>query len=57
MVLLKPDPNCLSGFTLSWVDKVTTETWNFVLVIVNVGTWFATVPATKNNLYTISTED
>ena len=57
MVLLKPDPNCLSGFTLPWVDKVTTETWNFVLVIVNVGTWFATVPATKNNLYTISTED
>ena len=57
MVLLKPDPNCLSGFTLPWVDKVTTETWNFVLVIVNVGTWFATVPATENNLCNISTED
>ena len=30
-----------SSFALSWVDKVTTGTLNFVLVIVNVGSWLA----------------
>ena len=31
----------LSSFALSWVDKVTTGTLSFVLVIVNVGSWLA----------------
>ena len=30
-----------SSFALSWVDKVTTGTLSFVLVIVNVGSWLA----------------
>ena len=30
-----------SSFALSWVDKVTTGTLSFVLVIANVGSWLA----------------
>ena len=45
IVLLKPDCNYLSSFTLSWVDKITTGIYSFVSLIVNVGTWLAT--ATK----------
>ena len=35
-ILLKPDFNCSSSFALSWVDKFTTGTQNFVSVIANV---------------------
>ena len=44
-VFLKPDSNCLPGF------KVTTGTKCFVSVIVNAGTGFATVPATKKEIF------
>ena len=47
IVLLKPDPNCLSSYVLSWVDKATTGTKSFVSVILKSGTWFAAVPATR----------
>ena len=30
---MNPDFNCYRNFVLSWVDKVTTETWSFVPVI------------------------
>ena len=35
ITLLKPDPNCCNNFSLSFVDKVTTGTYKFVLVILN----------------------
>ena len=50
IVLLRPDSNCLSSFTLSWVDRVTTGTYGFVSVTLNFGTRFAAVPAIKNVL-------
>ena len=34
--LLKPDLNCWSSLELSCVDKVTTGTYNFVSVILNI---------------------
>ena len=43
IVLLKPDFKCGNNFELSWVDKVTTGTWRFVSVNVNVEFWFATL--------------
>ena len=36
IVLLKPDFNYWSNFTLSWADKVTTWTQSFVSVILNL---------------------
>ena len=36
IVLLKTDFNCWSSFVLSWIDKVTTGTQSFVLVIANI---------------------
>ena len=42
IALLKPNFNYGNNFALSWVDKVTTGTWRFLSVIVNVGTWLAT---------------
>ena len=50
-VFLKHDNNCFNSFRLSWVDKVTTGTWNFVSGIVNVRSWFAAVPANKDNFF------
>ena len=50
-VVLKPDYNCLPGFTLSSVDKVTAGTKCFVSVIVKAGTGFATAPATKKKIF------
>ena len=41
--------NCSKNFALSCVNKVTTGKWSFVFVIANVGTWFATVSATKKH--------
>ena len=38
ITLLKPDYNCWSSLELSCVDKVTTGTYSFVSVIVNVPT-------------------
>ena len=35
IVLLKPDFNCLSNFSLSLVHRITTGTYNFVSVIAN----------------------
>ena len=46
-VLLKPDSNCFNSFLFSWVDKVIARTWHFLSVILNVGTPFATVAATR----------
>ena len=43
IVLSKPDSNCFDSLMLSQVNKVTTGTQSFVLVIVNFGTWFAAV--------------
>ena len=37
--LSKPDFNCDNKFALSWFDKVTTGTWRFVSVIVNLEFW------------------
>ena len=51
IVLLKPDSNCFNSFTLSWVNKLTIRTWSFVSVIVNIGSWFAAVPATKKQFF------
>ena len=48
IVLLKPDSNYFKSFMLSWVDKVTTGRWSFVSIVVNVDSWFAAAPATKN---------
>ena len=36
IILLKPDFNCWSNFTLSCVDKVTTRIYSFVSVIANI---------------------
>ena len=36
ITFLKPDFNCCNNFALSCVDKVTTVTYNFVSVILNV---------------------
>ena len=36
-----------SSFTLSWVDKITTEALSFVSVILNSRFWFAAVPGTR----------
>ena len=47
LVLLKPDSNCFNSFILSWVNKVTIRTESFLLVILNFGTWSATVTATR----------
>ena len=38
---MKPYFNYSVNFALSWVDKVTTGTWNSVLVIANFTPWFA----------------
>ena len=35
ITLLKPDLNCCNNFSFSSVDKVTTGTYKFVLVILN----------------------
>ena len=41
IVLLKSDFNFSSSLVLSWVDEITTGTYWFVSVIVNVGSWQA----------------
>ena len=46
IVLLKLDSNCLSSFTLSWVDKVTTGTQSFPSVIL-IWFWFYAAPAAR----------
>ena len=51
IALLKPDSNCFNSFTLSWVNKVMARTKTFVLFLLNVGSWFATVSATKKQLF------
>ena len=43
IVRLNPDFNCCISFSLSWVDKVTTGTKNFVSVIVNAVAWVEAV--------------
>ena len=51
IALLKPDSNCFNSFTLSWVNKVMARIKTFVSVLLNVGSWFATVSATKKQLF------
>ena len=36
-----PNFNCCNTFLSSWVDKVTTGTYSFILVIANAVVWFA----------------
>ena len=39
--VLMPNFNCCNTFLSSWVDKVTTGTYSFILVIANAVVWFA----------------